>query len=158
VALSLPEPPAPAPREAAAHRGGAARALLVFFAGYLVVQIALPLRHFFYAGDVNWNEEGHRFSWRMKLRDKDVAELFIYTEDPATGARALIDLEAWLTDLQLDKMATRPDMIRDFARIVADDAQKRTGVRPLIMAEVSVSLNGGPYRYLLDPKQDLAAR
>jgi vitamin K-dependent gamma-carboxylase len=145
------EEPAPAAKPAISS------ARLALLAGYLLVQIALPLRHFLYGGDVNWDEEGHRFSWRMKLRDKDIAELSLYATDPVTGAREPVDLDAWLTDLQQIRMATRPDMIRDLARAVADDAEARAGARPVITAEVSASLNGGPYRFLLDPKRDLAA-
>lgn len=42
-------------------------------AGLLLIsfqQILYPLRHHLYPGDVTWNELGHRYSWRMKLRDK----------------------------------------------------------------------------------------
>lgn len=41
-------------------------------------QILYPLRHHLYPGDVTWNELGHRYSWRMKLRDK-VRTLWIET-------------------------------------------------------------------------------
>ena len=34
------------------------------------LQCVLPLRHYLIPGNVSWTEEGHRFSWRMKLRDK----------------------------------------------------------------------------------------
>jgi vitamin K-dependent gamma-carboxylase len=155
-ALGAPRAIADAP--ALPARRAVSSAELALLSGYLLLQLALPLRHFFYGGDVNWDEEGHRFSWRMKLRDKDIAELGVYATDPVTLERELVDIEAWLTDLQIAKMAARPDMLRDFARVVADDAEARTGVRPRITAEVSASLNSGPYRYLLDPEQDLAAR
>jgi hypothetical protein len=39
-------------------------------------QVLFPLRHFYYPGDVVWNEEGHRYSWRMKLRDKSGIAIF----------------------------------------------------------------------------------
>jgi len=31
----------------------------------------VPLRHLLYPGYVSWNEQGHRFAWQMKLRDKE---------------------------------------------------------------------------------------
>lgn len=37
---------------------------------FLCHQIIVPLRSHFYEGTVAWNEKGHRWSWRMKLRDK----------------------------------------------------------------------------------------
>ena len=36
----------------------------------LTVQIVVPLRHYFYPGPVQWNEEGYRFSWRVLLTEK----------------------------------------------------------------------------------------
>ena len=44
--------------------------VLIIMALFIIHQIATPLRHHFYPGDVAWNEMGHRYSWRMKLRDK----------------------------------------------------------------------------------------
>ena len=38
---------------------------------YVAFQLLVPLRHWLYPGDVNWTDEGHRFSWRMKLRYKE---------------------------------------------------------------------------------------
>ncbi|MCA9565864.1 MAG: HTTM domain-containing protein, partial [Myxococcales bacterium] len=46
------------------------RWLLWFGAAWLVVQLALPLRHWAYPGDVNWSEQGFRFAWRVMLIDK----------------------------------------------------------------------------------------
>ena len=40
---------------------------LVLFA---LVQILVPLRHWTYPGNVRWNEDGYRFSWRVLLTEK----------------------------------------------------------------------------------------
>lgn len=53
---------------------------------YLLVQLLLPLRHLLYAGDPSWTEEGHRYAWHMKLRDKD-AEAVFHVVDGQTGQR-----------------------------------------------------------------------
>ncbi|WP_437967594.1 HTTM domain-containing protein [Sorangium sp. So ce260] len=130
---------------------------LALLHGYLLVHLVVPLRHWAYPGDVAWNEAGHRFSWRMKLRDKNVSELDIRVLDPRTGVRESLDLGEWLTDRQLGEMCTRPDMIADFARHVADRWREDFGVRPIVTARVVASLNGGPYRDLVDPTLDLAS-
>ncbi|AUX49004.1 uncharacterized protein SOCE26_105490 [Sorangium cellulosum] len=131
---------------------------LVLLGGYFLVQLLLPLRHWLYPGDVAWNEAGHRFSWRMKLRDKSVSELSYTVVDPRTGVREPLDLEQWLTDRQLGEMCTRPDMLIDFAHHVADRWQEAAGVRPIVTAKVVASLNGGPDRDLVDPTLDLASQ
>ncbi|MGK4009141.1 HTTM domain-containing protein [Sorangium sp. So ce1036] len=131
---------------------------LALLHGYLLVQLLVPLRHWLYPGDVAWNEAGHRFSWRMKLRDKAVSELGVFVVDPRTGVREALDLEEWLTERQLGEMCTRPDMLIDLAHHVADRFQEAFGVRPIVTAKVVASLNGGPYRDLVDPTCDLASQ
>ncbi|WP_437780178.1 HTTM domain-containing protein [Sorangium sp. So ce1097] len=144
----------PAPSPAAPRRA----LPLALLHGYLLIHLIVPLRHWVYPGDVAWNEAGHRFSWRMKLRDKDVSELDIHVLDPRTGVRQPLDLGEWLTERQLGEMCTRPDMIVDFARHVADRYQEDFGVRPIVTAKVLASLNGGPFRDLVDPTLDLASQ
>lgn len=144
--------PGPSPGPASAD--GRARLALLY--GYMLAQLVLPLRHWLYPGDVNWNEAGHRFSWRMKLRDKEVDELVFHMVDPRTGVRERVELEDWLTEPQIEEMATRPDMLVDFGHLVADRWEAAAGVRPIVTVKVSVSLNGGPYRDLIDPALDLA--
>ncbi|MFO0946032.1 MAG: HTTM domain-containing protein [Planctomycetota bacterium] len=58
----------------------------LFVATWLVLQILIPLRHFCYAGDVNWTAEGELFSWRMKGNVKVLRELAIDVVDPGLGA------------------------------------------------------------------------
>jgi hypothetical protein len=72
--------------------------------------------------------------------------------------REAVDVEDWLTPRQIDEMGTRPDMLVDFAHGVADRWEAAAGVRPMVTARVTVSLNGGPYRELVDPTLDLAAQ
>jgi len=43
----------------------------------------LFLRHWLYPGNVSWTEEGHRYAWHMKLRDKDCTATFeLVTSNP----------------------------------------------------------------------------
>ncbi|HUG89615.1 MAG TPA: HTTM domain-containing protein [Planctomycetaceae bacterium] len=59
------------------------RLIVGLLAAWVGVQVLLPFRHFLYPGDVNWTEEGHKFSWHMKLRSKrlDRARFGILTRD-----------------------------------------------------------------------------
>ncbi|MBZ0283002.1 MAG: HTTM domain-containing protein [Anaerolineae bacterium] len=124
---------------------------------YFAVQIFLPLRHFLYPGDVNWTEQGHRFSWHMKLRDKESSVRFFIT-DPVTGTSWEAEPERYLTERQLDEMSSRPDMILQFAHYLAalmlEDDYERVEVRTLAVA----SLNGRKPQLLIDPQVDLAAQ
>jgi vitamin K-dependent gamma-carboxylase len=122
---------------------------------YFAFQLLFPLRHWLYPGDVNWTEEGHRFSWRMKLRDKDAYASF-YATDPATNRTWEINPYDYVTDGQFDEMLSRPDMILQFVYHVADDlrGQGYDGIE--IRALVEVSLNRREYQLMIDPSVDLA--
>ena len=45
--------------------------ILIVMAVFFTHQILYPLRNFIMPGNVVWNEEGHRFSWRMKVKKKN---------------------------------------------------------------------------------------
>ena len=96
----------------------ARRLVLALGGAYLALQLAVPLRHHLYPGPVAWTEEGHRFSWRMKLRDKE-ASVRLTTRDPKTG-------ETWteplgnLTTKQRRTMAAHPDMILQYVHHLAE--------------------------------------
>jgi hypothetical protein len=94
----------------------------------------------------------------MMLRSKKVYHFALYAADPDTGARRRIYPLDYLTVRQFSKMVSRPDMIRQFARYVADKEQVRTGLRPIVTARVVASLNGRPPQALIDPKVDLAVQ
>ena len=38
------------------------------------------MRHWLYPGQVNWTEEGHNFSWHMKLRIKTGQTVFVVVD------------------------------------------------------------------------------
>jgi len=154
-----PRPRAAAPVAAAPARGR--RATVAALALWLAYQLLVPLRHFLYPGEVSWTEEGHCFSWHMKLRGKDAKATFVVT-DPDTGERRIVDPRAELTDWQYGKMANRPDLILQYAHHLADRfaVVDRSGARrrPSVRAVVDCSLNGRDPQPLVDRDVDLAAQ
>ncbi len=133
------------------------RRLLVGFLGvYLAFQLFMPLRHWLYPGTVHWTEEGHRFAWHMKLRDKEIVELEFVAVDPVTRRRELIVPASYLTGEQFDEMGNRPDMIRQFADHVADDFEKNGLPRPEVYVRALVKLNDHEPQLLVDPNRNMA--
>jgi vitamin K-dependent gamma-carboxylase len=155
--LSLPRPSliTPVGSPSAGWRLSRARALLLAGLGvYLAIQLFMPLRHWLYPGNVSWTEEGHRFAWHMKLRDKEGEARFFALDPP--GRRSEVDPFEYLTEWQYDEMASRPDMIVQFARHVGRDAGERFGVRDVkVTANVRAALNGREFQRLIDPDADL---
>jgi vitamin K-dependent gamma-carboxylase-like protein len=136
-------------------RGG--RLTLAAVGVWVIVQLLVPLRHFLYPGNVSWTEEGHRFAWHMKLRDKEARALFTVT-DPADGATWTVRPRERLTRLQTSSMAGQPDMILQFAHHVAREARQQGRAAVQVRAQVSASLNGREPQLLVDPEVDLAAQ
>ncbi|MBM7115170.1 HTTM domain-containing protein [Archangium primigenium] len=131
----------------------APRWLLAVLGVHFLVQWLLPLRHWLYPGDVLWNEEGFRFSWHLKIREKH-GHIRFFATDPRTGARWELRPEGLLSDKQAGRMLTQPDLILAFAHVLAE----RTGIPGVqVRADARVSLNGRPYQPLVDPQVDLAA-
>lgn len=134
--------------------------LLTFFAVYFAIQCLVPLRHFLYDGNVSWNEAGHTFAWHMKLRDKRSRGVFTVS-DPDTGETWTVNARQQLVHMsstQRKRMLVRPQIILQYAHFLRDN-HKALGVRdPIVRAQVEASLNGRPYRPLIDPQADLAKR
>ena len=123
---------------------------------FVLVQLVAPLRHFAIRGHVGWTDEGHNFSWRMKLRDKRVHEIAFYTRDSLTGhTRDLSTAE--LTSRQERKMSRRPHMILQYAKHLAENLREE-GVETLaVYVRTSVSLNSRDPKPLIDEQVNLAA-
>jgi len=127
-----------------------------FIALWIGIQILVPLRYLLYPGNVSWTEEGHRFAWMMKLRDKD-AEARFTVRDPATGRQWRVSNERYLKRHQIGEMESRPDMLLQFAHHLARvwaEERKIAGVE--VRARVCASLNGRKPELLIDPQRDLA--
>ena len=132
------------------------RLLLGLIAVWLAFQILVPLRHLLYPGNESWTEQGHRFAWQMKLRDKEARASFS-VRDPASGRQWQVDPAAYLAPHQAHEMAGRPDMILQFAHHLARLwAQDRGVQRAEVRARVCASLNGRQAAWLIDPDRDLA--
>jgi hypothetical protein len=124
-------------------------------AGYLVVQVILPLRHYLYPGDVSWTEEGHNFSWHMKLRTKTGEAVFTVTH-PESGQTWTIKPQDYLESHQVVKVITKPDLIVHFGHFLAEEKRRAGYDNVEVRAHVMVSLNGRPPQLLIDPSVDLA--
>ncbi|PTQ74599.1 HTTM domain-containing protein [Celeribacter persicus] len=147
----LPEPKTdPAPTRAKPVAGIALLAAAV----WVVVQVALPLRAGTIPTEVRWSGDGHRFSWRMRIFDRNADGVFLVTAGDQSWT---IEPTDYLTPRQTGKMLVRSDMIHQFAshleRIWQDAGYGNVEVR----AEILKSLNGRPPQRYVDPAMDLTA-
>ncbi len=130
------------------------KAGMVLFGTYLIVQLGLPLRHWFFKDDVLWTEEGHRLSWRMMLRSRE-GHLVYWVEDKATGERNNYPYQKLLSKKQRRSISSRPDFIWQMAqRIKKIEAEKGKDVAVYVTSKVKI--NDGFYYDFIDPEVDLA--
>lgn len=124
---------------------------------HVVAQLLIPLRHFLYPGDVNWTEEGHRFSWHMKLRSKSSQAAFLVVD----GSGEPMDWqspELALTPRQTRVMASRPDMVLQYAHLIRDRLEAEGHREVHVYVYDTSSLDGRAPQPLVDPKVDLAGQ
>ena len=133
------------------------RVALALLGAHAAFQLTFPLRHNLYPGNVNWTEEGHRFSWHMILRRKTATATFLVS-DPDSGETWMVDPDVQLQEWQWRKMATTPDMALQYARFLAEEKRKEGHARVEVRAHINASLNGRPMQPLIDPTIDLAAQ
>lgn len=146
-------PALPVPPSAALPR--LSQAALAGMALWLAVQIALPLRAGFFGSEVRWSGEGHMFSWRMRIYDRDAAGVFQVSEPG--GQTWTVDPESLLAPRQAGKMLVRADMIHQFAQDLEEIWRAAGYPDVAVRATICKSLNGRPAQLYIDPAVDLTA-
>lgn len=117
----------------------------------------MPLRHWFYPGNVLWTEEGYRFAWHVMLAEKTGHVTFL-VEAPNHNIAFPLYPSDYLTYQQEKQMSFQPDMILEFAHYLEKQMRKQGLGDVIIRAEAYVSLNGRPSQLFIDPTIDLTAK
>ncbi len=130
-------------------------ALIGILAVYFIVQVGLPLRHWFFKDDVLWTEEAHRLSWRMMLRSKR-GMLTVWVEDKATKQRERFDYAKILSPKQSRNVRAKPDLLWQLAQRI-EKIELEKGREVSVFMDVMVKVNDGGFHRLIDLETDLAA-
>ncbi|MXV37433.1 Vitamin K-dependent gamma-carboxylase [Flavobacteriaceae bacterium Ap0902] len=124
-------------------------------AGFICIQLYLPIRHWLIPGDVLWTEEGHRMAWRMMLRTKAGNGSFVVEYPDHSTTR--INLHQYLTRNQLHSCKAKPDMIWQFAQILKRKMKEERNLDVKVFYKNGVlKINDGPWYPYIDPETDLA--
>ena len=121
---------------------------------YLLIQLYLPFRYVFFAGNLFWQEQGYRFSWRVMLMEKN-GYTSIIVRDPMENMQREVDQDAFLTPFQKKQMKSQPDMILQFARYIGDQFYLEKGYKPEVYVSSRMSLNGRRSQWFTNEKIDV---
>ncbi len=122
---------------------------------YFIIQLVLPIRHYFIKDNVLWTEEGHRMSWRMMLRSRTGTIKFNVVNEE-TKASSFVNLDDYLSKKQKKRIAAYPDFIWQFAQHLKKKYAEKGETVSVYAVNSKVSINGKPYRAFIDPKVNLA--
>lgn len=112
---------------------------------YVLVMVALPLRHLPSDDATAWSGAGIVGSWQVMLNERSgSAEFVIWAPDGLT--RWSVGPPEYLTDRQAVVMATNPTLIARTAELVSED---NGGLS--VSADVRLSFNGRPSAQYTDP-------
>ena len=122
---------------------------------YALAQIWLPVRDTHLEGYVGWTEEGQKFSWRMMLcSGAEDGRFLVIAPD---GKAWVADHASHLDAVQAYLVFTKPEMLLHYAHWLRDRYAAEGKGKVRIHADVGKSVNGKPWRRLVDPDTDLAA-
>lgn len=127
----------------------------ITLSAYLLIQLLLPMRSWFYPGNVFWTEEGYRLSWKMMMRTKS-GDIFFRIRDPQSGKTWTHDPARLFKPQQLMWIAGSPDMTWQYAQRLAKDFKNIGYEYVQVFAVGSVSLNRSKPKPLIDSTVDLA--
>ena len=124
--------------------------VIVFF----IIQILFPFRYALYPGELFWNEQGYRFSWRVMLMEKRGYTTFkIVDKENETSFYVMND--EFLTEFQERQMSFQPDFILEYAHFLGDHYKEKGYNDIEVYAESYVALNGRLSKEFIDPTVDL---
>tara|TARA_Y100001960_G_scaffold334118_1_gene445297 strand:+ start:1736 stop:3109 length:1374 start_codon:yes stop_codon:yes gene_type:complete len=121
---------------------------------FFIFQIIFPFRYFVYPGELFWNEQGYRFSWRVMLIEKRGYSNFKIV-DSVSKKFFYVQNEDFLTDYQNKQMSFQPDFILQYAHYLGDHFSKQGHKNIQVFVDSHVALNGRDSKRFIDPNTDL---
>ena len=122
----------------------------IFFA----LQVLLPLRYSLYPGELFWNEEGYRFSWRVMLIEKRGYSNFKIL-DSISKKYFYVQNDDFLTSYQEKQMSFQPDFILEYAHYLGDHFKSQGHENLQVFVDSHVALNGRSSTRFINPEVDL---
>ena len=121
---------------------------------FFLIQLILPFRHLAYPGNLFWNEQGYRFSWRVMLMEKSAFTTFLVKDEASEKVEHVNNMD-YLSPQQEKMMSTQPDMILQFAHYLGSIYKEKGFIKPAVFCTSKLSLNARPSQVFVDPTINL---
>ena len=129
--------------------------ILYIISFFFIFQLIFPFRYVLYPGELFWNEQGYRFSWRVMLVEK-TAETTFRIVNPNNKKSITILNSDFLTEFQEKQMSFQPDMILEYAHFLGDQyLWFGEGEKVQVFANSFVALNGRKSQVFINNSIDL---
>ena len=127
---------------------------LYVFVIFFIIQFLFPFRYTLYPGELFWNEQGYRFSWRVMLMEKRGYTTFKIVDKENKNSFYVMN-DSFLTEFQERQMSFQPDFILEYAHFLGDH-YKKSGLNEIeVYADSYVALNVRMSKRFVDPNVDL---
>lgn len=126
---------------------------------FLIIQLILPIRHFFIKGNVFWTGEGKLFAWHMMSGSTDlICEGFkIYEKDENGNLINVepLDLNNFLNKKQLRTLGQLPMLAPQFFTFMKKEAEISGMQNVEIKGNIVIMRNKKEFRHIISPTMDL---
>ena len=123
--------------------------ILISISIFFVLQIIVPFRYVLYPGELFWNEQGYRFSWRVMLKET-VGYTTFKIVNGKNGKYFYVNNDDYLTPFQEKQMSFQPDFILEYANYLGDLYKSEGHQNVQVFAESFVALNGRRSQRFID--------
>tara|TARA_B110000444_G_C18680555_1_gene519516 strand:- start:305 stop:736 length:432 start_codon:yes stop_codon:yes gene_type:complete len=120
----------------------------------MMIQILFPWRSIAYPGELFWNEQGYRFSWRVMLMEKKGSTVFKIINSK-TNSFFYVNNSDFLTPVQEKQMSFQPDMILEYGHYLGNHFTSQGHQNVAVFVESYVSLNGRLSQQFIDSRANL---
>ena len=122
---------------------------------YFVFQLLFPFRGHFLPNDLDWTTIGNRFSWRMKVDTRQIAEMEFSVIDPVSKQVIPVEISTWVNEMQILNLSMDPRSVADFARMLKSEAETHGLKDAVVKCSIKLIYNRKPAQYFVDPDVDL---
>lgn len=133
--------------------------VIVLLFVHFIFQLLFPLRHLLVRGNVFWTAECKMWSWHMMSGGSDIAAKFFLVERDENDEELQwheLNPAKFLNKTQRRNLGKYPAQVPQFARFLKKEGELAGMTNVSVFADILVSRNDKPYRYVISPNQELA--